>query len=1551
MADVLGLESGVDRRQIFDLSRGHPLVARYLIEALKEADQTRRERLLAGEFQFDGDIEVVYAAAWREIQDDEDAREVMAYLAHAEGLIEPALLTQAVSEQAVERAFGVTRHLLNVTSRGWSLFHNSFRLYVLSKPRLRLGNVDPDYSSNVYRQLAKLARMAGEASPQRWLELRYFAHAQESELIIELAQPGRFRQQFRSGRAASEILADIRLSFVAAKTLVDSTVVFRLLLARDEIERRAGVLGTAPSVVDALIALGDIDDALAFAESNSVGGYKVIDALLDSGDIDRARSLFDRIDPVSRMMGEDSYDMYDRREEVADWAACVFHFRDAGQILEAIDQIANSRLIDRGPTENETKESNRRALKVAVARAAVTSRPKSDLGKVVEDLGVDPVYLPYLQFEAAMALREQGAVEDSLGLLSQATSNPDFLRISSATRRLAALVAVELGETSMARTIFLGLKAPAIAKMDDRIESDVPGDVTQAVISHSELATIVGEPIVEVSPSKKGVLQPLQYHARTVGMMLGRIRAGVSTGSGEVARLAKRTLTYLENVSPTNSGEFYTLRQVEMAAPVLLRALLRAGALSGEREFGLVVAQFDYAFELTGSKNGSRHSVRRNLAMQIYRWDRNGVAAGRRLEPLVIALRESTPDQQVAELAELAASFALIDNRPRARELVRHLYDESLGYALAPKKDPQYALWRDLFVRASAADPERRPERLALMMRQLRGMTETEGQSAAYRVAGTILAEAAIVNSANGLGVARELSDLGLLSWDGIVNDLLHRVIRRQPELVPACIVTWASLAVPYARRSHYRSERFGDFISTSIANLRDGEWTGLIDHLRAAIEAESEPALRGELLKCLHEAASRRGASSKRLTDAVSRWQSDATPERERSTPDKYDDVNTLEELERRASHDGEERFGFSGAFVRLISSANIEQSRNIFERHESLQRDYRARFALAKMALEGGDEKLGRRLVDEYSPAMDSRATWSSWSGSGKLKYFQMRVILDGAAACKDAYADLVGELSAGREYTMALLSDMEDIFQTIAPSPNWPAMWTCLAEQLRTTREYAIGSDYRCPDNQGDDKNLIVALYQWAFSLSQFELLRQFRTGARALASVEGGDHVFASLVQQLVAGGDDGPAQALQLLVSDGFPSAKSSLSDVVRSLLSHSDYAVAVVAGRIAERWGATTNLAARELPVFYSIQMPDEDVEFARPRLIDQRSGAMLVEDPLGWTFMFEGLVKALVREHVSITQIRRRCKMFIDDWGGLAVFGQKATQRLEEQLSGLSMRLTYARPHMTVAARALRHVAGELRQGGLLEKRDEPFLLEMMGFPAARPQALMPAERPRYLPRPSLDEVGWGREDEQQWAGRVTDDARKMEPRADIVIAEITRFRRRHIRRKLTAERLRVPFLKTSGEDFEVWRMSIPRAIWLEEIVPLIDEPAETIVRRFQESEVPDIPRDMLVICPVWLRILNWRSDPTNWLSYRDTSGRVVARIIWWRDGGPSDIQEDESWGEGVLVTVTAEGWAQLEVKRGALDIRVQARRTVAGEEGNGDADVRIATANECAG
>lgn len=1557
MADLLKLDPAISRDQVFDLSHGHPLVTRYLIEALRDADENGRAEILAGAMRFEGDIEAIYESAWRGIKDDVEAWGVLGYIARAEGPIPLELLAQAMSEEAIERALKSTRHLLTDNSRGWSVFHNSFRLFILGKPRFRLGKMDAGYPAQVYRDLATLARSAPSETPQRWLELRYLARAEDCAEVLNLAQPARFRQQLAEGRPFSELQADIRLALAAATGTHNATAVMRLVLALDEISRRSATLEEATGLTDAFLAVGDIDAAQAFAEEYGGEGYKVVDALLAAGENIRAQGLFEQMEPLQQLLTGrlDIHGFHQNHAELVQWAGRVFHFRDVDQINQAIDRLSTA---GSGHVFEEREDAGTRLaadLRYQVALAIMANRPDAEATEVCRQLNVQIDLVADLLVHAGLRAHKQGNRGLSISLFRMVAGHERFPEVANAWRRRMALIMAKEGDIDMARVLFDGLAVPAVSGLDDETDDGAAEQMARAVMEHAQLATLVGRPVVAVAPSKRPMLRPLQLHASAIGALLGRAQA--STGAiphGEVAQAAGVALSYLGQAEPRGGYDYLAMSQIITAAPVLGRALVQTAALCGEAEFTLLLAEFDRAFEAADGASGIGANLQREVAVAIYRANGDTDEASRRLEPLVSALQESTPAAQVDAIASLAICFAKVGNLTRARELLDQVPNESLGYALPPKKDPQYAIWLELLARANAADPTRRGERVGFLMRQINGMIETEGQSAAYRIASAVIAEAAMYNAGTGLAAARELSKNGVIGWANLADALLLGTVRRRPDWAMVSGIAWCSLALPYYMEPYFRESHLGEFIEAAVTVAAEGEVAPLVEMLCASIEAESRAQERSALLQKLRSAAYGRGHTNTALDDVLSRWAADSPPARDSSTPMKYDEITALAELKAAVEQeDGAEGPGYEAvsAFDRLAPAAGFEAAREMFERWPALRKESRSRFLLVDLALNAGREDYARQLVADYEACPDERASWTVRTGGGTLRYFRARVKLDGPSIHHLAYEDFVGSLATGRESIWSVMLELEDILPVIAQIPDWPAIWDLLAEQLATTREHAIGSPFEVAWQGARDEELLAALFRWALSIPVSELQWHVRVGAQLLLANPSGATIFAEMVSSLLAGSGDEPAEALQFLLRDTQDTLSSALGENVASLVNHPDFAVAEAALVLMKRWGRPVSMTASALPSFYMLILEDLDGEFDAATLADDSSGAMRVEDPLGWTAMFPRLVKSLARQDITPTQIRYRSRMFIDQWGGLAAFGNTATDQVLADLGRLEMRIQFWRPHVMVAARALRYVAGELRRAGLIPSREAPFLLRQMNFPAPNLPLITPVPRPQFVQRPTLTKHRWSdKEAEEKWVHGVADDVKPLYGSSEKVIAEISTFDIRKSRSvRYIQERVRAPSFDGDGQDdLPGWVHLLPEAFWANGFHPLTDGLAPTIVRRFSTSQMPEVPRYQLIICPNWLRRLGWRHDPNNWLRYLNNSGRIAARTVWWRDGGPVDVEDDAIWGEGVYVSVTLPGLAQIEAVAGPVAMQVYARRMVMPAGGGDEPKFRIASARD---
>lgn len=1555
MADTLGLDTAISRLDLSNLTLGHPLATRYLIQALLNADADVRTHLLGGGMPFRGDIETVYTAAWREISSDTDAMDVLGYIARAEAPVDLSLLTALVRESAIERALVVARHLLRETHQGWSVFHNSFRLFVIGQPRTRLGRVDLQYSGRIYRDLAVMAKSAPPQSPQRWLELRYRARAGDHDHTLSLATPARFREQLADGRPIADIHADIHLALLAVRGTYDVTAFTRLLFCRDEIDRRSNALEYASRLPLAMLAVGDVDSAHSFVLHFPERGYDVVDTHLARGDFERAKDLFEALEPLSQLHTSRFQNRGERHNslEFRKWARRVCHFRHLEQIVTSIDRLAVDGMQRWDDMSSDIVAETQMELRREVAEAMMLHNGGEEPLRLCRQIGVADHDVAAAIVSAGLFASDRGDVARAFELFDAALHARRFDEVPNGLRRRVAMLAAESGRSSMAQALFEKLVAPMIAMCDDNRDLVRLRELVRAVMEHSELCTLLDKPLPPAVPSTRAYLRPIQEHASKLGEMRGQVaKGGAIPPSGSVQSLARMAIGHILRSHASEGGvDAHGFQDAFRAVPALARALLGLAAKCGEDEYRGVLLEIEAV--VASSTMGGMYFLRRRLAVDAYRIDGDRVGAVRRLDALAAELHESTPSEQIDGLSDLAIAYSAVGGFDRATQQLAKVPEHCLGYALAPRKDPQYAIWHEVLVRANAADPANRSSRISHLMRQVKGMTETEGVSAAHRLTMPLIDEAIRVDPRFGFEVSRSLTDWGLIGWPNRVDLLLTGMVRRNPAIAETSATVWAALCLPYYKEPHYRDpHHIGDFIASALEVVDAIKIASLAGTLLNAIEVTSRAHERLALLQRLRAAGAARGFSSAELEVAIRRWASEAPGPRHSYTPGKYDSETTLDGLEHSFAKEGD-KLGFDAPsrFRALATDAPLERALQMFERWEVLQDDTQSRFMLLKRLAEADDVGRARELLCGYEAKEDPWNSWSQCMGGGKFYHFEAKVVLDGPSVHRTAFENIVDSVISGQENNQALLTELDSILPIICVAPDWPAIWSLLEEQMATTREFQIGQAFEPGTGTLSDVDLLVDLLEVALALPILEVQRHARNGVLRLTAQDGlSQSLVESLMHRLVAGEFDAPLHALRILAATPNANLARKLEGEIAGLVNHRDIAVAESAAFLLRRLDVPFENAVDALPLFYRLDMGEviEDIDLFR----DDRTGAMRLDTPLGWTQM-DMLRVAAQRisdaSGVDATTIRRRAELFIQEWGGLDAYGKSGVERLESRLRALDMQITYLKPHVRIAFLALRHVAGELHRAGRLSSRHLLALLDQLNTPLPPLPLWYPHVRPEWLPAPVLDRAGdWSRRD-QAWVDDVDGDVGRCPLRSDsVVVAEVFRFTIfvSH-QAEYRLHRIRTPAAGMDGSDFDTYFDNLPALFWAGVDIALDNHLSSTLIRRRVQSVDCgfDSPQYPIALCPNWLARLGWRvhSDFHNF--YVDRGGALVARLVWWRDAGPVDVRADSAWGEGCYLELTQTGIKQFTAAGGSLEIYVFASRHVRQHGGHSKRFVRVAT------
>lgn len=1519
MADVMGLPESVSRSRLRELAHGHPLATHYLIQALLSAENEQaRNSILQDGFEYAEDIEAYYSSVLRGLFDDDEVMDILGLIALAEAPLDLGLLEHIYSPAALERVWRAARHLLKRSQGGWSIFHNSFRLYVARVPRFRVGEPDTGSSSRLYRLLVGIADRAGPGSPQHFLKLRYLMRVGDHAEVLATANPTFFRAQYLSGRPGSDIQDDIRLAFSSLKHVRDATAAFNLILASDEISRRVSSFENDHETIKALIALDQVDDAEAFFDEAGGDGYAVVDAWQEQGNVERARALFERIEPLHDLGSDSSIsNPMTRQRELVQWAARAVDFRSSAEIMAGIKRIVE--MVRRERDQLNDPDDLSWSIRWEAALSTVTADASEDVDAVIAAYQLEPSDRATLQLVAIHHALRHGTPERTASAIAAiediATHASELGKVPRGLRRGVSLMAARSGAVGSARSLAAGLAVPAIAEMDDSTDYGLSRDIPLAVIEQAELATLLNESVPASSPSSKPQLAPLQQFAEHAGVLAARSRRDPEgMQAGEIAQECAAFMRYVCRTVPGGGSEYFVVGQLDRAAPGVLRSLLKTSARVSRDEFARAIEAIDRILDDHPMVRNRTFSLELMVAKAVASLGQDADDAERRLDGLLERRDQETPGQFLESTARLAKAFARVGRPARGQTLLAEQRAQTLGYALRAKKDPQYAFWMTLLREANQADPGRRSERVRVLTRQAIGMASTEGSDAAGRIAHDLVLEAAMDSAQLGSSVADALLEAGLIEMPEIVDALMTGIVRRDARLLVTCVETWVSLCLPFHRAAYYRVSQEGNFIHEAVQAASPETLDDVATLLLNSIEIHAQVDVRPGLVESLKAALSQRGALMAEVEAATVRIASDTPlPRGGGNSPMRYDDAQDMQRLADRLDADaasGDVSFEAGEAFRRLVPLADFNLALEVFDRHPKVQEDNRSRFALVECALAAGRREVAARLTNEYQTNSDRSFSWSWMMGGGRQRYFRARLQLEGQGVHELAYGNLASSLASGDDATNSLLWDLDDIWPLLEPVPNWPGMWVSVQDQLPHTRDYALGRDVDLQEGVSDAE-LIARLFRKVISLPVSEL--QWQAGRGAL-TIAGSDPVaFGNLINSLLDGSGDSTIIGLRLLRSMTNPALREGFSSRIGALANDQDIGVRILARKLAQNWQLEVTTERSDLPAFYGISLPPLDLTARDQTLRERAFGPPVVSDPAAWCAPFTELIDRIAFiADVSADHIRRRVQQLVDGWGGVEVFGSAGAAELRGTLQELGLRLKYFAPHFIGGLRALRHVAGELHRAGRI---DAEVIDSLLGDFAISPEWMRSAidRRPEFVVRPALPR-GFNAE-EEAWLAQVEEDLTAAGG-TETILAEVTHFLGRSSFTAYEWSRMRLLGTRLpAGQD----------PVSLFERLPDSGFPVRAVTQRGHAS----LPRFQLTLDPGLVNRLGWQAATDGTSRWLDANAQLVATVYCWRDGGPDgQTHGDCLYGEGAVIALTEVGRAQLEGLVGPRRVETVARR-----------------------
>ena len=1100
IAVQLGLPDDIAPSEVYAITAGHPLITRYLIKRLISANRQMRDDLLAGQYGFNGELENIYTSVWREIENLPNSnipKKILALVGFAEGPIEPHVLAAATSDEAVERTLTEAAHLLSISDVGWTAFHNSFRLFLQTKPVEKYGVTDPDYTPcAIYRTLSKLVRRASEFSPQHWLEFRYLYKAGAYEDSLQLVDRKYFVEQYCAGRSARAVQGDIDDAFKALSMRPEPVKLFELLLAHDEVGRRAHVMEGAYSLPDAYVAIGDLRSAAdTLSDSYEEGRqWVVVDALLDNGRIEEARRIFEEYSPFRPLGANDTIEQREVRQAALPWATRAIVFMDKDQLHRFVSEFFSnfptpSSAIDREP------EDIAQTLKFEIARAYASADPFVDLEELADIWGITKYQYPIILLEAALSL--SGENEYTTKLLRTAADHPAVGELHVSWLLHAARYAAQMGQKHLAQKFLAFAPLQGLDTIDDIYNNEVRLAVCRRLVRGIVLRVAIGMPLPELGLPKTRLVKGIQYHLISIARAIGEARTGKPPTEIAVERIVRDAMNFLASEQAISDEDHSSDHYPHSLSPVILEVLFTLIDVTSVST-NLVADISDELISHEKARFRWWPYFRRQVALTTFSFDGDASAARKRLEDACEAFDTYDPRLRAEQAASFAVAFAQIGSTAQAAQIISDLRREALAVFLPAKKDGQYELWNALLGKANSEDPNRRVQRANTVLKLIDGLREGEGSDMATRIARQVLFEAAADDANSAWNGADWAASTGVTGWDGIVDTTLRGMIFRKALPLKSILTTWSHLCLPWYNEPYSDSERMGQFLRDLIKAAEPLEVETLETGAVRAIAEQSRPEIRLSLLGILEEATTFKGHGQHAREKKQELIRSAFVDSEDNPNNKSYYRLTTLPEAldaladERAYFAKTDEKSHISSDFSwelrralpRVLATLTWDEAKTFCKKEPDLAKNFDVIRSLIPIALAAGEKDSAMSLA---APVLNSDENGWEWtSGYGDKKKHELRHLLKVEDAYEAAQRDFFEHLTTSRYGVYSLIWEIETIFPLLFDNVDWVGLWNSLEAYIHAMHDFKVGCKVNDLNEVSDDASLMAAICVRAISL---------------------------------------------------------------------------------------------------------------------------------------------------------------------------------------------------------------------------------------------------------------------------------------------------------------------------------------------------------------------------------------------------------------------------------------------------------------------------------
>lgn len=1542
--------------QIYDLSNGHPLSLRYILEKLQNAHDVESANVILDDGVIWGsDIEKHYSQYWDQIKPNDELVGFLGLISRIPGHLDLRWINtwpEAKLLRKIDEQFG---YLFRKESEyKWSLFHNSFKLFLIEKTReVQPGLSDEICDQQYHATLALRCEIPNSIDDFSWDKIYYLERSAQHEQVLQAVDQNLFRKQFFSLRPRYAIWDDIFSGLHSTAVLQNPVALVQLILAGQELESRGEVLGLSElNIPEVLISIGQYEKALLHIRDgsqliiNETDGLKYACQLFDAGESNEASEIFELCEPLEYLSGSVVLEIEPNHSDtkiLKRWVKAAVRFRDLSSILSVIPNVKAERknIVEQSKIEEVSQEIQEEMYNVLGKELLFFERLDDFhelLGFVESNLNESSDIVFNLLCDLCEYLRNNRQDDQAKDILSQIEKISDNNQIYEWQKLWIAKETIKhKGDSEKIGAYIADVPLLEVSRNDYYSINDRPLDELSWDMIHVAILYYLGNAIdlTEIVPdasesrSRGGIL--FKRAVAAIGKIIGAYWKGEILGKSALQQIYVPIirLFYRDGRAEQDWSNWHSYRS---DSGRLYDYLVQAVRQHGDMRLEELKQVFENEWDGESSRRYWYNYQIRKTVLALWKAGISDTWVCKRLQIIEDGMLEwHDASGRLDELYEQIKAWLVLKEIDRAEYLLKVSLESSLGVGY--RKDYQLDYWIKLYRRLAPLMPEQALSRCQLIAEAIPSLEHsTEGQSSAAILLIRALVE---ISPRRGVMLFWTFWKSGIISFQKGLSALIDESLKsEQLNLKLVCPVI-LKLLLPFSTTAP------DDIIKKLIEKvfLTEGRQSTIDIGIRIldTVDILALSHVRPYLHYCVAESLQNSGITEAKFVDMPKPPDSNnhySPPDRtvlelEDDTKMSFDQVlETIQDFESFIKLFRQEKYHYFDWFSLVpqlftkLSSDDIESLSVYFDKE---CKSWALLNCLAEQHLNKGDKAKAYQLL-MLSIQHIKNGDGVFYDKVNRLDTFRLLKKIDPEEATKQTYLFLESELvDSGRIYIFRSTSRvLLEVFDIICEKLPYGEMGDSLDNYMTALfkSENRAAMDFFAQDVQGDTINRALADFVCDDADHAVSVIRQFSQNVMIECLYEDVPEILDAIVEKLNC--ESFPLSIL-LAVTEASKTKTlpfDKLAPIVQRLTQSNNIIVAQMARDMAINMGIEIFPIAqdknKDLPPIYYLSIPENHMEGIWYDK-ELKSGELLpdTQDPRELVKPNDRILKIISQDTgIPLINLCMRVVNIVKEKGSEGLLKGSHEEALRRRLEYTGLKMTYTRPRSRVIDSAMWEVVGELAKAG---KLPEAFLRFFGNHLHPYDRAFLVAnsvKRPEDIL--AIPSVGIGIKDLDFWTKTKPDNySPEGETNKTVIFAEEVQVRKLSHR---TPFEMRMTSCKPESlmtQESLCWGKAMDCRVKDYLNVHLYEGENYLVFQNDSRKTETGLVQ-WLAFNPYIALKLGWDLvTNAGWFYWVDTNGEFMAKSIWWKDG-LIEWYETHSIDDTVEV---AEGWRVVLSKK-ALDL-----------------------------